>query len=89
VKSTTPDYVATSNAGDYPDLLTSAQVAQRSGITYRMLDNWVRNEMITPVVHAHGSGSARLFEPDVVEQIQELLVRIEQCPFDHGYGKRI
>lgn len=66
-----------------PDLLTSMEVCEKTGLTYRMLDYWVRRGRIKPVTEAHGSGTARLFSPAVVPQVKALLARIRQCPYDH------
>ena len=75
--------VATQQTGDFPDLMTSPQVCRVAGITYRMLDYWVRAGFITPVIAAAGSGSARLFDPSVVNQIVDMKERIADCPFHH------
>ena len=63
--------------------LTSLQVCEATGLTYRRLDYWVRTELIEPIVDADGSGSQRLFDPSVVDQIREMQRRIDACPFDH------
>ena len=76
-------FVSIYQAGDYPDLMTSPQVCRAAGITYRMLDYWVRAEFITPVIAAAGSGSARLFDPSVLNQIADMKERIADCPFHH------
>lgn len=82
MESTAP-FVNIHHAGDYPDLMTSPQVCRATGITYRMLDYRVRNRMITPVIAAAGSGSSRLFDPSVVDEILEMEERIAACPFKH------
>ena len=65
-------------------LLTSTDVVGGTPLTYRRLDNWVRMGLLTPVVEAAGSGTQRLFHPAVVDEITDLLERIDVCPFDHG-----
>jgi MerR HTH family regulatory protein len=79
----TAEFVPVTQAGDYPDLMTSPQVCRAAGITYRALDYWVRNNMITPAIAAAGSGSSRLFDPSVVYQITEMKQRIAACPYKH------
>lgn len=64
-------------------LLSSAEVCQLSGLTYRQLDYWVRTEKIDCAVDAVGSGTSRLFSADVVDQIEVILVAVAACPF-HG-----
>ncbi len=64
-------------------LLSSREVCRRSGITYRRLDTWTRTGKIVPVVGAAGSGSARLFDPSVLDEIADLLARIGECPLHH------
>lgn len=69
-------------------LLTAPQAAQRSGLSYRQLDTWTRTGLIETVVAADGSGSARLYDPEVVEQIRDLLTRINACPFPHNHPQK-
>ena len=64
-------------------LLSSVEVCQLSGITYRQLDYWVRTEKIDCAVDAEGSGSQRLFYLDVVEEIKAITDAVAACPF-HG-----
>ncbi len=76
-------FVAWQDADDYPDLMTSAQVCRAAHLTYRRLDYWVRVGMVSPEISAAGSGSARLFHPDVVEEIIEMKQRAADCPYNH------
>ena len=62
-------------------LLTSREVADLAGISYRRLDHYVRAGYLSPAVAAQGSGSARLWEPAVVAQLVDLQNRVAQCPF--------
>jgi DNA-binding transcriptional MerR regulator len=67
-------------------LLRTAEVVERSGLTYRQVDYWVRAGLITPariVRKADGPGSRRLFHPMVLDEIAALRSRIRACPFDH------
>lgn len=41
--------------------LTSQQLCDMSGISYRQLDYWVRQGWIQPFIAAEGSGTLRLF----------------------------
>jgi len=63
--------------------LTSTQVCELTGLSYRRLDYWVRSGYVTPLVQAAGSGSSRLFAPGVVDEIFDILDRLRQCPFGH------
>jgi DNA-binding transcriptional MerR regulator len=65
------------------ELITSPEVCQLAGITYRQLDYWVRTEKIDCAVDATGSGSQRLFYLDVVDDIKTILDGVAACPF-HG-----
>jgi DNA-binding transcriptional MerR regulator len=53
-------------------LLSTTQVVDSTGVTYRVLDYWIRNGVLEPVVDANGSGSRRLFEPRQVPMIRAL-----------------
>ncbi len=77
------DFVSVHQAEDYPDLMSSRQVCRAAKITYRMLDYWVRADMVSPVIASVGSGSARLFDPSVVDQIVEMRQRAAACPYKH------
>ena len=63
--------------------LTSAEVCERTGLTYRRLDYWCRIGLITPVVEGRGQGSLRQWPMNIVGEIDAMLHRIEQCPFPH------
>lgn len=68
------------------ELLTATEVARRSGLSFRQVDNWTRLGLITPVVDTKGTGNARFYDVSVVDEIKDLLRRIDDCPFDHGQG---
>ena len=65
--------------------LTSAEVCQRTGLTYRQLDYWTRTGRIASIVDEVGSGAVRSYAPTVVREIRSLLRRIDACPM-HGPG---
>lgn len=66
-------------------LLTSAEVVLYSGlISYRQLDHWATTGLIEPTIPAEGSGTQRLWDPSVLEEIADLVTRIDACPFEHG-----
>ena len=69
-------------------LLTSNQVAKASGITLRMVDYYTRRGFITPALSTRGTGTARLWDPVVVDILIDLRRRVEQCPFDHASSHR-
>lgn len=54
-----------------PILMTSPQVCQATGASYRMLDYWCRTGIITPMHEARGSGTQRRFH---VEQLPVIRV---------------
>jgi MerR HTH family regulatory protein len=49
------------------------EVCSEVGITYRMLDYWLRKGYITIEHQAHGSGTHRRFTEDEVEALRELV----------------
>lgn len=53
--------------------LTTPQVCQLTGVTFRQLDYWVRNGWVTPSKKdSYGSGSLRVFGPEQVGRIEAL-----------------
>lgn len=60
--------------------LTSAEVCELTGLSYRRLDHWTRSGRLTPIVAAEGPGSQRLYSPAVVAEIRKLLKLIDACP---------
>lgn len=69
-------------------LLTANDVCFQAGISYRMLDYWTTRGKVTPAVPASGSGSGRLYWPEVVEEIRDIRRRLEACPFHPHQGRR-
>jgi DNA-binding transcriptional MerR regulator len=67
------------------ELLTSSEVCELSGLSYRQLDYWVRTEKIGCAADTEhrGSGSQRLFSLGVVDEIKTMLAAVAACPF-HG-----
>ena len=61
-------------------LLTSSEVCQRTGLTYRQLDYWTRQGFVEPVVAAAGQGSNRLFDAAAVRAIKRRLAALDRCP---------
>lgn len=53
------------------DLLSSTDVCQRAGITYRQLDYWARLGVVAPVVDCAGSGTQRRWDR---EQVRDFIV---------------
>lgn len=71
------------------DLMTAGEVVARSGeITYRQLDYWIKRGWITPGAHEGGSGSWRWFYPSVLQEIDDLLWAIDNCPHDHSTTRK-
>ena len=50
-------------------LLSTPEVAERAGVTYRQIDHWARIGLITPTIEADGPGSRRRWERAHVAQI--------------------
>ncbi len=69
-------------------LLTATALAHRAGLSYRQVDYWTRAGWIIPTVGADGSGTARLYDPDTVETVRNLLARVDACPFRHNHERR-
>ena len=56
---------------------TTAEVCQMTGATYRQLDYWTRNGLISPSVQsALGSGAVRLWAVSDVDKIATVVARI-------------
>lgn len=52
--------------------ITSREVCERVGVTYRQLDYWCRVGLVAPTQPAHGQGSRRLFGPADVERVRRV-----------------
>lgn len=61
-------------------VLTSAEVVERSPISYRQLLYWEERGLITPSTVRYGT---KRWHPRVVSEIHDLVARIRACPF-HG-----
>ena len=56
--------------------LSSREVCERAGVTYRQLDNWARRGYVTPsLLEASGCGTARRWAPGDVARVLELAAR--------------
>lgn len=72
--------------------LTSAEVCRRTGLTYRRLTYWRERGFIQPIAQVYnrddregeGPGTRLVWSPDVIEEIRDLLERINDCPYDHA-----
>lgn len=56
-------------------LLSSNQMAELGGITYRQLDLWVREGVITPHIESAGSGHPRRWLVTQVNELRDLVER--------------
>ncbi len=56
-----------------PSALTSAQVAEKTGATYRQLDYWAGKGYVHPRVTHTGSGYAREWSPVQVLRVRVIL----------------
>lgn len=50
--------------------LTTPQLVDEIGISYRVIDYWIRSEAIEPTVPANGSGSSRYFSAEDVFRLR-------------------
>lgn len=50
--------------------LTTPQLVDEIGISYRVIDYWIRMDAIAPTVPANGSGSSRLFSDEDVFRLR-------------------
>lgn len=64
--------------------LTSPEVCELTGLTYRRLDHWTRTGRISSIEPDVGSGSQRRYSTAVVGEVRSLLKRIDACPLQHG-----
>lgn len=53
-------------------LLTSRQLAERAGVTYRQVDYWCREGYIVPAIESDGSGTRRLWGREHVPQVKAM-----------------
>lgn len=56
-------------------LITTVDLCDQAGITYRVCDRWARHGVLQAAVAAHGQGSRRLFpssEASVARRLHEL-----------------
>lgn len=68
-------------------MLSSEQVVEQTGITYRQLDYWTRRGWLEPAEGGNGSGDPRRWAPAVVDHVFDLLGAIRECPYDHGLAQ--
>lgn len=55
------------------DLISGPELAKRSGASYRQIDYWCRNGVISPVGDTHpGSGHPRRFKESDVKRVKVL-----------------
>lgn len=52
------------------ELLSTDQLCAATGMTYRMADYWMRIGVLTPLIEARGSGTARRFAPYQVRAVR-------------------
>ena len=50
--------------------MTTPQLVDEIGISFRVIDYWIRMEAIAPTVPANGSGSQRLFSDEDVFRLR-------------------
>lgn len=53
-------------------MISSQELAVAAGVSYRQLDYWVRQGLITPTVDSHGSGSRRAWDPELIPRVKLL-----------------
>lgn len=52
--------------------LTSREVCEQTGVTYRQLDYWCRRGLVRPTVEASGQGSRRGWARADVERVRRV-----------------
>lgn len=57
----------------YPHLLSTADLADATGASFRQIDNWCRRGLITPIVKAEGSGTRRAWSERTVASVSRLV----------------
>lgn len=63
-------------------MLTSTEVCERTGATYRQLDYWTRIGALVPVVRANGSGTRRLWSAESVAVVRAMLAVMAMASSD-------
>lgn len=64
---------------DDDQALTSAEVCDAAGITYRQLDYWIRRGYVSPSVQdAEGPGSLRLFSAADLEDVRKVAATLRR-----------
>lgn len=68
------------SATEQEGMLTSNQVCQTVGITYRQLDYWVRTGAVDSPGNSHlGSGQRRVWSPEEVERLKVVVEQIRDA----------
>lgn len=52
-----------------PTLITTAEAAERLGVSVPTLNRWVRHGRVTPAIEAPGPRGARFFDPSDVDAL--------------------
>ena len=64
--------------------LTSDQIAEAVGVTYRQLDWWVRKGYLVPSDPSTGSGDPRRWTLNDLVTVAFFVARVRDCPLPHG-----
>lgn len=70
-------------------MLSSKQVCELGGCTYRQLDYWARLGWITPEVQAEGSGTQRRWSPQAVDIVRVLAAFSRMTTLGGNLGKAL
>jgi len=55
------------------DSYSTAELARRAGVSYRQLDYWARNGLVTPsILDTHGHGHPRRWAPGDLERVRQI-----------------
>lgn len=54
------------------ELLSTDCVCQQSGASYRQIDYWTREGILTPAIAAEGSGTQRRWSPEVIPKVRAM-----------------
>jgi hypothetical protein len=65
-----------------PKLMSSLELAERAGLTYKQVDHWTKRRFLKPEPNPGGTGHRRAFKPSEVRvaQVMSALVRAGVMP---------
>ena len=64
--------------------LTTHQIAEAVGVSYRQVDWWVRKGYLEPSDPSTGSGDPRRWSLEDLLLVADFARRVKACPLPHG-----